>query len=100
MTRTNTASLKPASASQLEKARQRTKTCIDNAPMRNVDKISFLPCASPSRLQKPVEIALKTLMVVTIATWGVRLGIDGGRNGAYRLGFWQLAPGRRRPRNR
>lgn len=42
-------------------------THISNAPRRNVHRISFLPCVSPSLLQKPVEMALSTLMVVTTA---------------------------------
>lgn len=61
-------------------------THINNAPNKNVHRISFLPCVSPSLLQKPVEMALSTLMVVTTAednamNYHVRLNERNGRTG-------------------
>ena len=42
-------------------------TDIRSAPERKVDKINFRPWVSPSLLQKPVDMALRTLIVVTTA---------------------------------
>jgi hypothetical protein len=40
---------------------------IKRAPIRKVERMSFRPRVSPNRLQKPVEIVLRTLIVVTTA---------------------------------
>jgi hypothetical protein len=42
-------------------------THIKRAPTRKTIRIFFLPCLSPARLQKPVVIALRVLIVVTTA---------------------------------
>lgn len=43
---------------------------IRSAPRKNVVNTSLRPCVSPNRLQNPVEIALRTLIVVTTAEPG------------------------------
>ena len=45
----------------------RGKTNIRIAPIIKTHRIGFRPRPSPARLQNPVEIALRTLMIVTTA---------------------------------
>lgn len=47
-------------------------TDIDNAPTKNVENINLRPRVSPNLLQKPVETALRMLIVVTTAGFLVR----------------------------
>jgi len=43
---------------------------IRSAPEMKIIRMGLRPCESPRRLQKPVEMALRTLIVVTTADAG------------------------------